>query len=172
MAPEMATASPVNRTWITSELVKLLEIERALADGAKARADSPPDPSLGVVYREIAAADERHAAAVETIATRYGHTPARGVGGGVGEALGRLKEKVGELGSGPLDRLARDLAAKAEAIHWLAAWVGTLEALGDAASARELAAVLAEEQRHRDALQAGLNRLVEVEARGAGDTPK
>jgi hypothetical protein len=168
----MATASTVNRPWIASELVKLLDIERALADGAKARADSPPDPSLGVVYREIAAADERHVAAVETIATRYGHTPARGVGGGVGEALGRLKEKVGELGSGPLDRLVHDLAAKAEATHWLVAWVGTLEALGDEASARELAAVLAEEQRHRDALQAGLNRLVEATASGAGDTPK
>jgi hypothetical protein len=137
----MATASPVNQTWIASEQVKLLDIERALADGAKARADSPPDPTLGVVYREIAAADERHAAAVETIATWYGHTPARGVG----EAIGRLKEKVGELGSGPLDRLAHDLAAKAEAIHWLVAWVGTLEALGDGASARALAAVLAKE---------------------------
>ena len=168
----MATASPVNRTWIASELVKLVAIERALADGARARADSPPDPSLGVVYGEIAAADERHVAAIETIATRYGHTPTLGVGGGVGEALGRLKEKVGELGSGPLDRLARDLAAKAEATHWLVAWVGTLQALGDDASAREVAAVLAEEQRHRDALQAGLNRLVEAVARGAGDIPK
>jgi hypothetical protein len=149
----MSTSSPVNRPWIASELVKLLDIERGLADGAKARADSPPDPTLGVAYREIAAADERHAAAVETIATRYGHTPVRGVGRGVGEALGRLKEKVGELGSGPLDRLARDLAAKAEATHWLVPWVGTLEALGDDASARDLPAVLAEEQSHRDALQ-------------------
>ena len=168
----MATASPMNRPWIASELIKLLDIERALADGAKARADSPPDPSLSVVYGEIAAADERHVVAIETIATRYGHTPARGGGGGVGEALGRLKGKVGELGSGPLDRLARDLAAKAEATHWLFAWVATLQALGDDASSRELAAVLVEEQRHRDALQAGLNHLVEAAARGAGDPPK
>ena len=45
-------------------------------------------------------------------------------------------------------------------IHWCTAWVHAFEALGDAESARELAAVLTEEKAHRDALQEGLNRLV------------
>jgi hypothetical protein len=88
------------------------------------------------------------------------------VAGGIGETLGRLKEKVGEIGTTPLQRVGHDLAAKANAIHWQTAWIRAFQALGDADSARELAAVLAEESAHRDALQEGLNRMVTAGATG------
>jgi hypothetical protein len=162
----MATVSPTNREWIASEFSKGVEAEQALADEAKTRAESPPDPSLGVLYHEISAADERHRTIVETIATRYGYTPSRSVTGGIGETLGRLKEKVSQIGSTPLQRLGSDLGAKANAIHWTTAWVQTFQAIGDAESARELAAVLTEQKAHRDALQEGLNRLVTQGAMG------
>jgi hypothetical protein len=156
----MATGSTIRRDWIAAEFSKGIDCEQSLIDVAKIRAESPPDPELGVLYHEIATADERHRAIVETIATRYGHTPSRSVAGGIGETLGRLKGKVGELGSTPLQRLSQDLAAKANAIHWSTAWVQTFQAIGDAESARELAAVLTEEKAHRDALQEGLNRII------------
>src|SRR6185437_6220355 len=101
-----------------SEFSKGIDAEQALVDEAKARAESPPDPSLGVLYHEIAEADERHRSIVETIATRYGHTPSRSMTGGIGETIGRLKEKVSEMGSSPMQRIAHDLAAKANVIHW------------------------------------------------------
>ena len=156
----MATGPKINRAWIASEFSKGIDAVQALIDEAKARAESPPDPSLGVLYHEIAAAEERHRAIVETIATRYGHTPSRSVAGGIGETLGRLKDRVSEMGSTPLRNLGHDLAVKANAIHWCIAWVQAFQAIGDAESARELAAVLTEERAHRDALQEGLNRLV------------
>jgi hypothetical protein len=156
----MATTPSINRTWIAAEFSKGIDAEQMLMDEAKARAESPPDPSLGVLYHEIAAADERHRAIVETIATRYGHTPSRSVTGGLGETLGRLKDKVGEIGATPLQRVSHDLMAKANAIHWCTAWIQAFQAIGDAESSRELAAVLTEEKAHRDALQEGLNRMV------------
>lgn len=156
----MATAPPINRSWIAAEFSKGIDSEQSMVDESKARAESPPDPALAVLYNEIAAADERHRTIVETIATRYGHTPSRSVAGGLGETLGRLKDRVSEMGSSPMQRLAHDLAMKANAIHWSTAWVQTFQAIGDAESARELAAVLTEEKSHRDALQEGLNRLV------------
>ena len=112
----MATATTIHRDWIAAEFSKGIEAEQTLIDEARARAQSPPDPALQVLYNEIAAADERHRGVVETIATRYGHTPTRSVAGGIGEALGRLKEKVGEIGSTPLQLVGQDLAAKANAI--------------------------------------------------------
>src|SRR5207248_5590788 len=127
----MATVTTINRPWIASEFSKGIEAEQSLMDEAKARAESPPDPSLGVLYHEIATADERHRMIVETIATRYGHTPSRSVAGGIGETLGRLKEKVGEIGSSPMQRLGNDLTAKANAIHWCTAWVHAFQAIGD-----------------------------------------
>ena len=151
----------INRDWIAAEFTKGIAAEQELAAEARARAEAPPDPALGVLYHEIAAADERHRAIVETIATRYGHTPAKGLAGGIGETLSRLKDKVTELGTSPLERIGHDLAAKANAIHWQAAWMHTFEAIGDTESARELAAILTEEKAHRDALQEGLNRMVE-----------
>jgi len=108
-------------------------------DETKARAEAPPDEGMGVLYHEIAAADERHRTIVETIATRYGHVPSRSVAGGISETLARLKDKVGEIGSTPMQRLSHDLMAKANAIHWCQAWVQTFQAIGDAESARELA---------------------------------
>jgi hypothetical protein len=162
----MATAPTAQRDWIATEFSKGIEAEQALAEEARTRAEAPPDPALQVLYHEIAAADERHRTIVETIATRYGHTPSRSVAGGIGETLGRLKEKVGEIGTTPLQRVGHDLAVKANAIHWQTAWVQAFQALGDAESARELAAVLAEESAHRDALQEGLNRLVIAGATG------
>lgn len=156
----MATATTAQRDWIATEFSKGIEAEQDLIDEAKARAQSPPDPALQVLYHEIAAADERHRAVVETIATRYGHTPSHSVAGGIGETLGRLKDKVGEMGSTPLQRVSHDLAAKANAIHWYTAWAAAFQATGDAESARDLAAILVEENSHRDALQEGLNRMV------------
>jgi hypothetical protein len=160
----MATAPSINRDWILAEFSKGVDAERSLQEDAQATASSPPDPSLGILYHEIAAADGRHRLIVETIATRYGYNPSKGLGSGIGKTLGRLRDKVGEMGSTPQVRLEHDLSAKATAIHWTTAWVHTFQALGDAESARELASVLTEQKAHHDALQEGLNRLV---ARGA-----
>ncbi|MHC5543309.1 hypothetical protein ACYOEI_34230, partial [Singulisphaera rosea] len=77
----MATASTIDRTWIAEEFSKGIAAEQALMDEAKSRSQAPPDATLGVLYHEIADADERHLAIIETIATRYGHTPARSVAG-------------------------------------------------------------------------------------------
>ena len=156
----MATGTMAQRDWIATEFSKGIDAEQALINESKSRADAPPDPSLHVLYHEIATADERHLEIVETIATRYGHTPSRSVAGGIGETLGRLKDKVGEIGTTPLQRVGGDLAAKANAIHWYTAWIHAFQAIGDAESARELAAVLTEETAHRDALQEGLNQLI------------
>jgi hypothetical protein len=160
----MATATTINRDWIAAEFSKGIDAEQSLMDDARTRADSPPDPGLAVLYHEIAAADERHRAIVETIATRYGHTPSRSKAGGLGDTLGRLKEKVGEIGSSPMQRVSHDLMMKSNAIHWSQAWVNAFQAVGDAESARELAAVLTEEKSHRDALQEALNRMVTLGA--------
>ncbi len=162
----MATSHSVNRDWIAAEFSKGIEAEHRLQVDAEATASAPPDPSLGVLYHEIAAADGRHRLIVETIATRYGYNPGKGMTTGIGGTLGRLRDKVGEIGSNPQERLAHDLAAKADAIHWSTAWVHTFQAVGDAESARELAAVLTEEKSHHDALQEGLNRLVAKQAMG------
>ena len=155
----MATTARLNRDWIAAEFSKGIAAEQEMVDEAKARAAAPPDPALQALYNQIATADERHRGTVETIATRYGHTPSRG-GGGIGETLGRLKDKVGEMGATPFQKVSHDLSAKANAVHWYTAWVKAFEAAGDADSARELAAVLAEEKAHLDALQEGLNMLI------------
>ncbi|GAC1466442.1 MAG: hypothetical protein NVSMB9_07010 [Isosphaeraceae bacterium] len=156
----MASVNLIRRDWIAAEFSKGIDAEQALIDEAKSRAQNPPSPALQVLYNEIATADERHRIIVETIATRYGHTPSHSVSGGIGETLSRLKDKVGEMGTGPLQRVSHDLVAKANVIHWCTAWVETFEAIGDHESSKELGAVLAEEIAHRDALQAGLNRMV------------
>lgn len=162
----MAQTAPVDRVWIAAEFVKGIDAERSLAANAKARAESPPDPALGVLYHEIAGADERHASVLETIAIRYGHTPSRTSGGGVSRAWEQLKDKVGNLGSSAMDQLSWDQMTKAQSVHWHAAWVHTFGAIGDTESSRELSVVLAEEQAHRNALQQSLNRMVEQHARG------
>jgi hypothetical protein len=160
----MSTAPTVKRDWIVSEFSKGIEAEQSLGTHAESTASNPPDPSLGILYHEIASDDKRHQMIVETIATRYGYNPGKATGGGIGGTLGRLRDKVGEIGSTPQTRLAHDLAAKADSIHWTTAWVHTFQTIGDTESARELASVLTEEKAHHDALQEGLNRLV---ARGA-----
>lgn len=162
----MAATATIDRDWILSELTRLLDAERTLVADVKNRGETPPDPSLSVLYHEIAAAEERHLAALETIATRYGHTPSRIESGGVTATLSRLKDKVTGLASRPLDILSQDLAAKATAIHWRAAWVHTFESLGDTASAQEMTALLTEDEVHRNALLEGLKRLVERSAHG------
>lgn len=159
----MASATPqtqIKRDWIAAEFSKGIGSEQSLANDARARAEAPPDPSLVVLYNEIAAADQRHRATVETIATRYGHTPTRGGGGGLSEAIGRIRDKVVEAGTTPLQRVGQDLIAKANSIHWATAWIQAFQSIGDAESARELSAVLTEEVAHRDALQEALNRMV------------
>jgi len=160
----MATATTINRGWIAAEFSKGIDAEQSLMEDARARAEAPPDPGLVVLYHEIAAADERHRSIVETIATRYGHTPGKSKSGGLGDTLGRLRDRVGEMGSSPLQRISNDLMMKANSVHWSQAWVQAFQAIGDAESARELSAVLTEEKSHRDALQEGLNRLVTLGA--------
>lgn len=155
-----------NREWIAAEFSKGIAAEESMATECRARAEAPPDPAMAVLYSQVAADDERHRAIVETIATRYGHTPSRGRGtGGIGEALIRLKDKVTDIGTTPLQHLADDLRAKADTIHWTTAWVHAFEAIGDPESGRELAAILTEDKTHLDALQEALNRLVEAGAR-------
>src|SRR4051812_44752506 len=143
----MATAASkrANQEWIAAEFSKGIEAEQALIDIAKVRVQSPPDPSLQVLYQEIANADVRHKQLVETIAIRYGHTPTRGVAGSIGESIGRLKEKVGEMGASGIQLLGHDLALKANSIHWYTAWIAAFECLGDTESASSLAAILTEE---------------------------
>ncbi len=162
------TASPIDRDWIAAQFSKGIDAEQELAASARARANAPPDPALAVLYNEIAAADERHRAIIETIATRYGHVPARSVAGGIGETLGRLKDKVSEIGSSPMQLIGHDLNMKANAVHWSTAWVQAFEVIGDAESARELSAVLTEQKSHCVALQDGLNRMVLRGATGQG----
>src|SRR5271165_3861728 len=101
----MAPSPSIDRAWIAKELVKGIDAERSLATDAKARADSPPDAVLSVLYHEIAAADERHATIVETIAVRYGHTPSSSATRGLGWAFGQLRDKFVGLGSEVLDQL-------------------------------------------------------------------
>ncbi|MFO0950710.1 MAG: hypothetical protein U0835_06060 [Isosphaeraceae bacterium] len=156
-----STMTSEQRDAVAAELLKLIELERSLAANAKARAQSPPMPELGVLYHEIAEQDERHVVALETISTRYGNTPTRGSAGGVGETIGRLKEKVVELASEPFDLIRQDLEAKADAIHLGTAWAHALASAGDAQSAKELQTLLDEDQAHRDALLEGLKRLAE-----------
>ncbi len=161
----MATTA-IDRAWIASEFLKIVDSERSLATDAKTRAESPPTPALAVLYHEIADQDERHVAVLKTIATRYGHTPTRSTGGGVGETLGRLKDKVAALGTGPTDLLRQDLTAKADAIDYQSAWAHAFESIGDSQSARDLAAVLTEDQAHHDALLKGLKRMLEQRTTG------
>ena len=156
----------IDRAWIASELLKIVNSERSLVADAKARAESPPVPVLAVLYHEIAEQDERHAAVLETIATRYGHTPTRSTGGGFSTTLGRLKDKVVTLGADPTDLLRQDLMVKADSIHWQSAWAHALESIGDSESARDLAAVLTEDQAHYDALLKGLRRILEQRISG------
>jgi len=156
----MASPTTIDRAWIASEFSKGIDAEKDLLDDAKARSETPPDPAMGVLYHEIAAADERHRAIIETIATRYGYVPARSVAGGIGETLGRLKDKVSEIGSTPIQLISHDLLMKSNAVHWSTAWVSAFQAIGDAESARELSVVLTEQKSHCDVLQDGLNRMV------------
>lgn len=169
MATAAATTPSLapDRAWIVEQFSKGIDAEAGMAAEAKARAEAPPEPDLACLYHEIAAADDRHRSMVEAIAVRYGHNPSKSAGGGIGSTLGHLKGKLAEMGSGPMDRLAHDLSAKANSVHWSAAWVVAFAAIGDADSARELAAVLAEERTHLEALQQGLNRMVTRGASGA-----
>jgi hypothetical protein len=164
----MATTSQINREWIATQFSMGIEAEQRMEADAKATSTSPPDPSLGVLYNEIALADGRHRLIIETIATRYGYNPSKGLSTGIGGSIKHLREKVGEMGSSPHQRIEHDLSAKASAIHWCTAWVQAFQAIGDAESARELAAVLIEQKAHHDALQEGLNRLVSRLALGEG----
>jgi hypothetical protein len=152
-------STSIDRDWITAELVKGLIAERTLAIQAKARASAPPDPSLSVIYNELGKVEDRFSSILETIATRYGHTPTSS-GGGLGGSFGWLRDKVSEFGSSPMDRLTYDLLARTASILWCTAWVHTFEEIGDTASAQELEAVLVEKKTHCEALQGGLNRLV------------
>jgi hypothetical protein len=157
----------IDREWVAAEFSKGIDAEQSLFLDAKARVDDPPDPSLAVLYNEIAGDDARHRDLVETVAIRYGYTPTHKNGTGITETITRLKEKVTGFGAAPLDRVGHDLAAKANAIHWYTAWIAAFDAAGETESVRDLTAILSQERAHRDALQVGLNRLVEAGLRGA-----
>jgi hypothetical protein len=160
----------IDRSWVLTEFVKEIDVERTLASDAKTRAEAPPDRAMGVLYHEIAAADDRHVMVIERIATRYGHTPSQPQGSAIGHALGQLKEKIVELGRVPMEQLSLDLAAKARSVQWLTAWLSAFEAIGDCETARELSTVLTEDRAHLDALQQSFNRMVEQNARGPVET--
>jgi hypothetical protein len=164
-------ATSIDRDWIAAELLKIVAAERSIAIDAKARAESPPLPVFSVLYHEIADQDERHVAVLETIATRYGHTPKREPPGrGVGKTLGRLKDKVVAAGANPIDLIRQDLSTKANLIDWQLVWAHTLESIDDIQSARDLTSILTEDQAHHSALLEGLNRLVEQHV-SVPDTP-
>ncbi len=160
----MTDVISIDREWIAREMADAFDHERSLSNDASGRAASPPDANYSVLYHEIALSDERHATILETIATRYGHTPRDFTEGGVGRILEHIKAQVEEFGSSPLEQVWADVAAKSRWIHWLAAWAHTFETLGDLDSARDIASVMIEEQVHRDALQNNLNRLMESRA--------
>lgn len=160
----MAKKKPtIDREWIVNQFSRGIEAEHALQHDALATAKSPPDPSLAVLYNQIATEDERHATVIETIATRYGYQGTSGSGGGL---FGRIKDAVSEIGSTPQQRLEHDLAAKSSSMHWATAWVYTFQQIGDATSAEELGVILNEEKAHHDALQQGLNLLLVRGAQG------
>lgn len=157
----MAKKKSIDRDWIVAQFSHGIEAEHALHADALATAKSPPDPSLAVLYNQIAAEDERHAGVIETIATRYGYVAGSTSSGGVlSGTFGRLKEAMSEMGSTPQQRLEHDLAAKSSSIHWSTAWVFAFGQIGDKTSAEELTAILNEEKAHHDALQQGLNLLL------------
>jgi hypothetical protein len=157
----MAAASiRVNREWIATEFSKGIQAEQALESNAEASAASPPEPSLALLYHEIAAADARHRKIVETIATRYGYNPSPSSSPGISGAIHRLRERVSSIGASPHQRIEHDLLAKASAVSWCTAWIQAFQAIGDAESARQLAAIETEEKSHLAALQEGLNRLI------------
>ena len=156
----------IDREWIVAQFSKGIDAEHALESDAESTAKSPPDPSLAVLYHQIAREDKRHAEIIETIASRYGHHPSASKSLGVSGTLEWIKEAVTEIGSTPQQRLEHDLAAKAGSIHWATAWVYTFEQIGDAPSAQELSVVVSEEKAHHDALQQGLNLLLAQGALG------
>jgi hypothetical protein len=156
----------VNKDWIVAEFIKLADAERWMAGGTGPNPKTPPDETLSCVYHEMSAADERHCQALKTIAARYGYVPVRTEGGGIGEALGRLKDKFSSLGSDSIERLVADISAKAEAIHRYTAWVNVFESMGDSVSGEELTAIVADEQLHLETLHSALTRLIEKAACG------
>ena len=158
------STTTIDRAWIASEFLKMVESERSLLTDAKARAESPPLPGLAVLYHQIAEQDETHVAVLETIATRYGHTPTRSAGSGMGETLGRLKDRIISAGTSPVDLVRQDLASKDQAIDWQSAWADTFEAIEDNESARDLKVLVTADQAHREALLQGLKRLLEQRA--------
>ena len=153
--------SESERARITQEFLKVVEQERVLAAEAKGRAASPPVSSLGVLYHEIAEQDGRHVTVMETVAIRYGHTPSRFSGGGMVETLGRLKDRVSNMGAGATDVIWQDLKAKAEVIQAITQWRDTFQSLGDAESAAELAVLITEDQAQYEALFDALKHMAE-----------
>ena len=153
----------IDREWIVTQFSRGVDAEWSLHNDALATANSPPDPSLAVLYHQIAEEDERHATLIETIATRYGYQSTGSKSGGLIE---RIKDAVAEIGSSPQQRLEQDLSAKASAIHWITGWIFAFQKIGDTTSADELSKVLIEEKAHHDALQQGLNLLLAKGAQG------
>ncbi len=162
----MVTTPTVDRALVLKEFLPRIEAELSLMNEAKQRAESPPSPSMAVLYHEIAAADEKHVLALEMIAARYGFTPDRTEKGGMSATLGRLKDRIAEMGSSPTAQVSQDLQAKADAIHWERAWAYLFSTLGDPESAGEMEGLAREDEAHRDGLLEALKRLLETALKG------
>lgn len=157
-------STKIDEAWILAHLSKLIDAERAMAATERSRADSPPEPSMVSAYQEASRDDERHAGVLETIAVRYGHTPSRASGGGVGETITRLKDQVSHLTAKSWDVVEADLAAKSAVIGRETVWAGVFEAIGDTESAAELREILDQDRAHADALTDGLTRIAVMTA--------
>ncbi len=155
----MATLS-IERSTVASEIQNILALEEAHAASATLRGESPPHPSLAVLYHEIAADDQRHISALERIAIRYGATPGSHHSSGVGRVLERIKTSIVELRTSAANLIAQDLLAKSEVIHWQTVWADLFASMNDETSAGELALILKEEQAHHDALLEAFKRVV------------
>ena len=101
MATNDRTPSPtpttVDRDWIATEFAKGIDAEAQMAHDAEGPRRSPrPSRRWASSTARSPRPTSAIATSVETVAIRYGHTPGAGarLAGGIGETLGRLKDKV------------------------------------------------------------------------------
>jgi rubrerythrin len=168
----MTRAPACDRGWIAGELSKAIEAEASRAARHESQAESPPDPGLAALYHEMAEAGCRHRDALELVAIRYGHTPARSAPGAIRGIIDKVKTAIGDSTSDASERVAADLSEAAGAVHRYTAWAQALKALGDEQGACELTKIIDEESGHCGRLQEALNRLIrEAAERVPEDAP-
>ena len=148
----------IDRTWIALEFLKSVQLERSLAAAARRRAESPPVPNLGVLYREIAAQDEPTSSCWRR--SRRAMVTPRSRRRRPGSARRSGHEGSGRRARGRPDRPPpAGLAAKAEHF-WQSAWSHALQSIDDVESARDLDTISTEDRAHLDALLEGLKRML------------